>query len=139
MEWKYEFNKVHTNSNNPNNFGVQVVSSPRIQDEFIQVKLYTNRNTHAIHVSKSQPLKFFVEVKLNGFPVIEAQVKLIIKVTKHSNFKDYNFVMDLLDNGNGDPDIQINDGVYSRYFTEFSAGEGRYDIGTFTSYVLMEI
>ena len=50
MEWKYEFNKVHTNSNIPNDFAVQVVSSPRIQDEFIQVKLYTNRDTHAIHV-----------------------------------------------------------------------------------------
>ena len=61
--------------------------------------------------------------------MIEAQVKLIIKVTKHANSKDYNFVMDLLDNGNGDPDVQINDGVYSRYFTEFPAGEGRYDIG----------
>ena len=28
----------------------------------------------------------------------------------------------------GDPDVRGNDGVYSRYFTDFQAGEGRYDI-----------
>ena len=28
----------------------------------------------------------------------------------------------------GDPDVRGNDGVYSRYFTNFQAGEGRYDI-----------
>ena len=28
----------------------------------------------------------------------------------------------------GDPDVRGNDGVYSRYFTDFQSGEGRYDI-----------
>ena len=36
--------------------------------------------------------------------------------------------MELFDNGNGDPDVRGNDGVYSRYFSNFHAGEGRYDI-----------
>jgi hypothetical protein len=83
-------------------------------------------------INSSHPLKFFVEVKLNSIPVIEARVRLNIKVTRHQTNKENmdEFKMELFDNGNGDPDIRSNDGIYSRYFTEFSAGEGRYDIET---------
>ena len=73
-------------------------------------------------------MKFFVSVKLNSFPVIDAQVKLLVKVTKHHNSEEHQFVTELLDNGNGDPDVRGDDGIYSRYFTDFIAGEGRYDI-----------
>ena len=58
----------------------------------------------------------------------EARVILKIKVTQHLTNEQNKFEMELFDNGNGDPDIRSNDGIYSRYFTNFQAGEGRYDI-----------
>ena len=73
-----------------------------------------------------------MEVKLNSVPVVEAHVHLKIKVTQHHQSKSTEeLTMQLFDNGNGDPDIQSNDGIYSRYFTNFEAGEGRYDIEIF--------
>ena len=79
-------------------------------------------------MNKSHPLKFFVEVKLNSIPVIEAHVHLKIKVTPHHSSDPQEFHVELKDNGNGDPDIKSNDGIYSKYLTNFQAGEGRYDI-----------
>ena len=78
-----------------------------------------------------------MELKLNSIPVIEAHVHLKIKVTPHSSLpagssnSDKNleeFQVELKDNGNGDPDIKSSDGIYSKYLTNFQAGEGRYDI-----------
>ena len=60
--------------------------------------------------------------------MIDADVKLVFRVTKHQTSEDYAFEMNLYDNGNGDPDVRGDDGVYSRYFTDFQAGEGRYDV-----------
>ena len=68
-------------------------------------------------------------MSLNSIPIVEARVLLKIKVSGHQNNEaSQEFQMELLDNGNGDPDVRGNDGVYSRYFTNLAAGEGRYDI-----------
>ena len=69
-----------------------------------------------------------MEVKLNSIPVIEANVHLKIKVTPHTNSAVKELSVELKDNGNGDPDIKSSDGIYSKYLTNFQAGEGRYDI-----------
>ena len=50
MQWNYEFEKVIPVSSPQNNFVVQVISSPKVQDEFIQVKFFTNKNSHSIQV-----------------------------------------------------------------------------------------
>ena len=81
-----------------------------------------------MQVNQSHPLKFFVEVNLNSIPITEARVILKIKVTKVVTGDEDKFEMQLFDNGNGDPDIKGGDGIYSRYLTNFRAGEGRYDI-----------
>ena len=49
-----------------------------------------------------------MEVKLDSFPVIDADVKLVFRVTKHQTSEDYAFEMNLYDNGNGNP--------FHRYF-----------------------
>ena len=51
MHWNYQFEKVIPSQNNKNNFVVQVISSPRVQDEYIQVKFYTNKHSHSIQVN----------------------------------------------------------------------------------------
>ncbi len=52
---------------------------------------------------------------------------LKIRVTKITTSEVKTFSMELLDGGSGDPDVRGGDGVYSRYLTDFSHGEGRYD------------
>ena len=126
MLWHYEVVKLSLDQ--PHKFVVQVVSWPRKEDELMQIRFYTNADSHFVHINQSQPLKFFVEVKLNNIPVIDARVMLKIKVTNHDSAIEKELQVQLLDNGNGDPDVKASDGVYSRYFTQFEAGDGRYDI-----------
>ena len=51
MTWNYEVHKVQLQPN-PRKYVVQVVSSPPSENENIQVKFYTNFNSHSIHVRK---------------------------------------------------------------------------------------
>ena len=128
--------------------------------------------------SVRRPIQLFVEVKLNGVPILDAKVRVFFEVSYfcsilttfviywnwkywclHMNYffkiinlrceKINNVLVDLYDNGNGgeqiklyyqlfksliinhrwkisDPDLHSNDGVYSRYLTDLSHGEGRY-------------
>ena len=127
MTWNYEIDKIPVH-NDPLEYRVQVISNPRNAEDSLNIKFYTNFASHEIYVNSTSPLKFFVELKLNSIPVNQARVLLKIKVTKHHTSEENVFEMELFDNGNGDPDVKGNDGVYSRYFTNFKAGEGRYDI-----------
>ena len=51
MLWRYEVDKVMPNANSPRQYVVQVVSSPRVQDEYIHVKFFTNTHSPWINVS----------------------------------------------------------------------------------------
>ena len=46
MLWNYDIDKVQ-----PNNYAIQVVSSPRAMDESIRVKFFTNFQSHSVYVS----------------------------------------------------------------------------------------
>lgn len=120
MLWSYSFEKW--NAQEPHKFISQVVTRPRIPNENIQVNFFTNVQSHFIHVNQSQPLKLFVEVTLNHMPVVEARVHLKVTVTKHRTKGTEEFTMQLFDYGNGDPDVKSGDGIYSKYFTHFKAG-----------------
>ncbi|KAM3915691.1 calcium-activated chloride channel regulator 1-like [Leptodactylus fuscus] len=67
------------------------------------------------------PMVIYVIVSQGFVPVIGAKVTAVIKPLSGPVV-----TLELLDNGAG-PDIMKNDGVYSRYFTQFSKN-GRYDL-----------
>ena len=52
-------------------------------------------------MSLKRPVKFFVEVKLNEVPVLDARVKVHVDVINLSGQKTDGVWIDLLDNGNG--------------------------------------
>merc|ERR1719445_2480972 len=66
--------------------------------------------------------------KSNSTPTSTVTLFMLTKVTPHTNSAMKEFSVELKDNGNGDPDIKSSDGIYSKYLTNFQAGEGRYDI-----------
>jgi hypothetical protein len=57
--------------------------------------------TFQTQVSLKRPIKFFVEVKLNEVPVLDARVKVHVEVINLSGQKTDGVWIDLLDNGNG--------------------------------------
>jgi hypothetical protein len=50
MEWTYVLQKVRL-VEKPKNYVVQVVSHPRLEDDYVQVKFFTNLDSHSTHVS----------------------------------------------------------------------------------------
>ncbi|XP_072920018.1 calcium-activated chloride channel regulator 1-like [Hemitrygon akajei] len=67
------------------------------------------------------PLVIFAEVSHGFLPVLYANVKATVERADGSSVS-----IDLLDDG-ADPDLVKNDGVYSRYFTNFG-GNGQYSL-----------
>merc|ERR1719461_2336680 len=72
-------------------------------------------------------LAVYVQVTLGASPVLNAAVKMDIKVELNNGsvLSVTNSSMVLFDNGLGEPDIVGGDGVYSRYLTLYPA-PGRY-------------
>ena len=73
------------------------------------------------------------QVKSGELPVLDARVRAIIQFTgtvvnQDSTSSNNTIVLDLLDNGNADPDITKGDGVYSRYFGKYFRGAGTYSV-----------
>ncbi|PIK62088.1 putative calcium-activated chloride channel regulator 4-like [Apostichopus japonicus] len=77
--------------------------------------------------ANGQPLIAFSEVRQGLNPVIRANVTATIERPPDANGIPYNsIILQLLDNGAG-ADVVKDDGIYSRYFTEFT-GVGYYGI-----------
>lgn len=77
--------------------------------------------------ANGEPLIAFAEVKQGFYPVIRANVIATIERPPDANGVPYDPIeLQLLDNGAG-ADVTRDDGIYSRYFTEFS-GVGYYGI-----------
>lgn len=72
--------------------------------------------------SEQLPVILYLEVTMGINPVLDAEVQAVIEMPGQATF-DTN----LLDNGLGDPDVTKNDGIYSRYFTQFTS-EGNYNV-----------
>ena len=64
-------------------------------------------------------------------PVLDARVRATIQYTAGDSAgqdSSNTIVVDLLDNGNSDPDVSGGDGVYSRYFANYFRGAGTYSV-----------
>lgn len=68
------------------------------------------------------PVIIYVIIRKGAYPVQHAKVLATIDGPEGLNIE-----LDLYDDGKGDPDITQNDGIYSRYFTNFT-GKGEYTV-----------
>ena len=127
MNWTYSLERLPS-VDSSNQHTVQVVSGPRDVKETVTVRFWTNLEDHAVEVSARSPIIIFAEVKLGHAPVVEASVTAEILAINQSGFLTPLYQIPLYDNGNGDPDLRSQDGIYSRYLTDFPGGEGRYTV-----------
>lgn len=128
--WTYVVQTIPAPLHN-NNYVVQVTSSSsnHNNDNKMTVKFFTNLVSHSCMVNATSPVKLFAEVMVNGAPVSGARVIAHISVISHATGRpEEPFQTVLVDNGTGDPDVEANDGVYSRYLTHFKYGSGRYNV-----------
>lgn len=119
MNWTYTLERMPSPKND-NKHIVRVTSKARKEGEDIRVKFFTNMDTHAVKVSRVQPIRLFaevmmklkelcmflisnifVQVKLKGVPVIDARVTAHIRALNQSGFLTPFIKIRLLDNGNG--------------------------------------
>ncbi|XP_076347840.1 calcium-activated chloride channel regulator 1-like isoform X2 [Tachypleus tridentatus] len=63
------------------------------------------------------PLVIYAELKKGENPIVNANVTAFVRLLGE---KDSEVKVPLFDSGNGDPDISRGDGIYSRYYTQFS-------------------
>lgn len=97
-----------------------LVVNSKASDENVSpiiVKAHMNQDTNQY----PNPMVIYASVSQGLMPVTGATVTAIIEPVSGSIV-----TLDLLDNGAG-PDIMKNDGIYSKYFTQFSAN-GRYGL-----------
>jgi hypothetical protein len=105
-----------------------------ITAEDIVVRIWTNSDSSSDIVTSQHPLALYVSLltRQSRAPVLNAIVTVRVQVrTADRNVSAVEPLLPplrLLDNGNGDPDLVADDGVYSRYVTRYPAA-GRY---TFT-------
>lgn len=91
----------------------------------IEVKMWTTSEASTDIVTSQHPLKLFVQVTKSSSPVLDARVKVLTMITLNNGTTGSLELIDLWDNGNGDPDLMAGDGVYSRYLAFYPA-PGRY-------------
>ena len=102
-----------------------VVNTSRQRVEDYKLRMWTSSEQNTDIVIAHHPLAVYVAVFRAGFPVLRASVSVMGTVISDNNTKHTMDAIELFDNGNGDPDITGDDGVYSRYVTEYPA-VGRY-------------
>ena len=127
MNWTYSLERLPAHDSS-NQHTVQVVSGPRDTKETMMIRFWTNLESHAVEVSAATPIIIYAEVKLGHAPIVDASVTAEILAINQSGFTTPLYHIPLFDNGNGDPDLQAQDGIYSRYLTDFPGGEGRYTV-----------
>ncbi|XP_042226295.1 uncharacterized protein LOC121869167 [Homarus americanus] len=112
-------------------FSVTVDVYERKQDDIgIEVTLNTNNDGHVPLKPGSRPLVVWAKVMLDGRPVVGS--KVMLKVSHLSEDGSTDMMVELLDNGNAEPDVRAQDGVYTRYVT-WLPGEGRYALSATAS------
>lgn len=89
----------------------------------VEIELHTNNDNHVPLEPGSQPLVVWAKVIRDGQPVVGAKVMLTVSHLSHEGSTD--MTLQLLDNGNAEPDVRNHDGIYTRYVT-WLPGEGRY-------------
>ncbi|KAK8775611.1 hypothetical protein V5799_031044, partial [Amblyomma americanum] len=98
-----------------------VYARPAAKETPILLDVWVSGRTSAVNASDRFIL--YAELKKGSHPVAKAMVTALIRHPDTDSITR----LHLIDNGAGDPDITQNDGVYSRYFTDFTS-TGRYDL-----------
>ena len=101
-----------------------IISAPK-QERSINIKFWSSSDSSSDFVTSQHPLALYVAVNRDLAPVLNAQVLISVTVLTENSTELKMPPFNLFDNGNGDPDIQGSDGIYSRYMTEYPA-IGRY-------------
>jgi hypothetical protein len=126
MNWSYSLERLPS-PRLLNSHAVLLTSLPRDPVEQLTIRLWTNLHQHAVTLSAASPVILYAEVKLGSAPVIEASVVAEVTVVNPAGQLIAVPAIQLLDTGNGDPDLAAQDGVYSRYVTQVPS-EGRYTL-----------
>lgn len=89
-------------------------SSPK-RDGIIHMKTWMDTEESSKGIPSTRPaMRFYSEVKRGHLPVANATVTAILYHPETGE----EVKLDLMDRGDGDPDITGNDGIFSRYFSE---------------------
>ncbi|OCT85209.1 hypothetical protein XELAEV_18023373mg [Xenopus laevis] len=113
--WQYNLCNTHTASQ-----AIGILVTSRAADENvppITVNAHMNRNANNF----PEPMVVYASVNQGLLPVVGANVTAIIEPINGNSV-----TLELWDNGAG-PDVLKNDGIYSRYYTEFK-GNGRHGL-----------
>ncbi|XP_071826585.1 calcium-activated chloride channel regulator 1-like [Apostichopus japonicus] len=120
--WSYEVFNRHTSEHE-----VFVSISTYASQEGVDPIIATSELSGSItDFANGQPLIAFSEVRQGFNPVIRANVTATIERPDANGNRYESIMLQLLDNGAG-ADVVKDDGIYSRYFTEFT-GVGYYGI-----------
>uniref|UniRef100_A0A147BHD2 Putative calcium activated chlorine channel n=1 Tax=Ixodes ricinus TaxID=34613 RepID=A0A147BHD2_IXORI len=98
-----------------------VYAKPAVKEVPILLDVWISGRSSA--VNSSEKFIIYAELKKGSHPVAKALVTAFVRRPD----TDIVSRVHLIDNGAGDPDLTENDGVYCRYFTDFT-GTGRYDL-----------
>ena len=129
--WQYEVEWYPGGDESQTNV-VMVESKPRNLGTFglVDVSLWTSSDAEGASggdtVTASSPIALYVRVARGDSPVMAARVTVEVVVSFGDNGTEIiSEPIRLHDRGSGDPDLVANDGIYSRYLTDYPRA-GRY-------------
>lgn len=112
--WTYTIERF---PGNPQPHYVQVFASPKIDNTHVlQSKFWIRR------LENSTIFILYCEIKRGFNPVLSAKAEVTVSKTEANGTTIRRERFELLDTGNGDPDVVKGDGVYTRYFNTGGAG-----------------
>ncbi|KAK7079588.1 hypothetical protein SK128_019402 [Halocaridina rubra] len=131
--WQYQ---VENRADSHQGLHIQVVATES-HTRKISLRLWTSSESTTINMTDPQsPVKVYAEVKDGIVPVLNARVTARLqRLGTNTTGSNYNsIVVELFDNGFGDPDITGGDGVYSRYLPVLYGGSGLYELSATADY-----
>ncbi|CAL1270828.1 unnamed protein product [Larinioides sclopetarius] len=98
---------------------VIVRASNSKKDEIVHMKTWIDMEESSKGtIPRRPPVTFYSEVKRGHLPILNATVSAILYHPESGE----EVKLDLMDRGDGDPDITGYDGIFSRYFSEVPGG-----------------
>ena len=109
-----------------NEVTVEVIAQPTsVKEDTINVEAWTSVDPNEGASALDKPVILYARVtKGQDLPVMNAKVVAMVQRPDSS----IPFEVTLLDQGTGYPDITSGDGIYSAYFTGYTAAEGLYSL-----------
>lgn len=123
--WTYTIERY---AGNPQPHYIQVMATPHSRTvPVVRARFWTRRN------QPQGPLILLAEVKCGNWPVLGAKVEVTYARAEENGSLSYSDTIELLDTGNGDPDITKGDGIYTKYFSAAAGGPGTYNFQVLVS------